>query len=116
MDVIFYIFAILIFCEAALIWLQIPLFIIIIYLFIYIFYNIRKPITVDYLGDIMNKDQRATILSVDALLRSVVVIIFAPLFGYIAETYSIGVLFLWLGIFILAINFFLLRGNSKKQN
>ena len=77
----------------------------------------RRPITVDYLGDIMSKDQRATILSVEALLRSFLVIIFAPLFGYVAEVYSIEVLFLWLGIFILFLNFFLLRGDNKiKKN
>jgi len=116
MDLIFYIFAILILGEAILIWFQIPLFIIIFYLFIYIFYNMRRPITIDFLGDIMSKDQRATILSVEALLKSILVAIFAPLFGFIAEVYSIGVLFLWLGIFILFINFFLLRGdyNTKK--
>lgn len=78
----------------------------------------RRPIAIDFLGDIMSKDQRATILSVEALLRSILVIIFAPLFGYIAEVFSIGVLFLWLGIFILFLNFFLLRGdyNTKKMN
>ncbi|MCK4287137.1 MAG: hypothetical protein KAX18_13090, partial [Candidatus Lokiarchaeota archaeon] len=118
MDLIFYIFAILILCEAILIWFQIPLFIIIFYLFIYIFYNMRRPIAVDFLGDIMSKDQRATILSVEALLKSILVIIFAPLFGYIAENYSIADLFLWLGISILLLNFFLLRGdyNTKKMN
>ena len=77
----------------------------------------RRLIAVDFLGDVMSKDQRATILSVEALLRSILVAIFAPLFGYIAEVYSIGVLFVWLGIFILLINFFLLRGdnNTKKD-
>ncbi|MHA1987302.1 MAG: MFS transporter [Promethearchaeota archaeon] len=116
MDLIFYFFAFLILGEAILIWFQIPLFIIIFYLFIYIFYNMRRPIAIDFLGDIMNKDQRATILSVQVLLRSILIIIFAPLFGYIAEVFSIGVLFLWLGIFILFLNFFLLRGdyNAKK--
>ena len=87
MDLIFYIFAILILGEAILIWFQIPLLIIIFYLFIYIFYNMRRPISIDFLGDIMSKDQRATILSVEALLKSILVAIFAPLFGYIAEVY-----------------------------
>lgn len=71
----------------------------------------RRPIAVDFLGDVMSKDQRATILSVEALLRSILVIIFAPLFGFIAEVYSIEALFLWLGIFILFLNFFILRGD-----
>ena len=73
----------------------------------------RRPIAIDFLGDIMSKDQRATILSVEALIKSILVIIFAPLFGYIADIYSIEVLFFWLGIFIVFINFFLLRGDSN---
>jgi MFS family permease len=116
MDLIFYIFAILILSEAIFIWLQIPLLVILLYLFVYIFYNLRRPISIDFLGDIMSTDQRATILSVDALLKSILVIIFAPLFGYIAEAYSIEVLFLWIGIVILFLNFFLFRGDGKKKN
>jgi len=111
MDTIFFIFAILIFCEALLIWVQIPLLIIIIYLIIYVIYNLRRPIGVDYLGDLMEKDQRATILSVEALLRSLLVIIFAPLFGFIAEVFSIEVLFLWLSVFMIFLNLLILRGS-----
>jgi MFS family permease len=111
MDLLFFIFAFLIFCEAFLIWFQIPLFIIIIYLVIYIMYNLRRPIGVDYLGDVMEQDQRSTILSVEALLKSFLVIILAPLFGFIAEVFSIGLLFLWLAVFMLILNLVILRGN-----
>jgi len=110
MDTIFYIFAILILCEALMIWLQIPLIIIIIYLIIYVIYNLRRPIGVDYLGDIMETGQRATVLSVEALLKSLIVIIFAPLFGFIAEVYSIELLFLLLAVFMVFLNLLFLRG------
>ncbi|KKK80474.1 hypothetical protein LCGC14_2823140, partial [marine sediment metagenome] len=116
MDLIFYIFAFLIFAEAFLYWIQIPVLIIVFYLLIYIFYNLRRPIAVDYLGDVMDKDQRATLLSVEALIRSLLIIIFAPLFGYIADTLSIGVLFFWLAIMIVLLNFIFLSGDSKFQN
>jgi MFS family permease len=112
MDIIFYIFAIIIFCEAILIWLEIPLLIIVFYLFIYIFYNLRRPISVDYLGDVIKKEQRATILSVEALIKSSLVIIFAPLFGFIADVFSISTLFLILTAFIIIVNFFFLQGNN----
>jgi MFS family permease len=111
MDTLFFIFAILILCEALLIWFQIPLLIIIVYLIIYVMYNLRRPIGVDYLGDIMKKDQRATILSVEALLRSLIIIILAPLFGFIAELFSIEILFLWLGLFMIFINLLILKGS-----
>ncbi len=110
MDTIFYIFAILILCEALLIWLQIPLIIIIVYLIIYVVYNLRRPIGVDYLGDLMETGQRATVLSVEALLKSLIVIILAPLFGFIAEVYSIELLFLVLAVFMLFLNLLFLRG------
>ena len=110
MDTLFFIFAILILLEAFLIWFQIPLFIIILYLIIYVIYNLRRPIGIDYLGDVMKKEQRATILSVEALLRSFLIIIFAPLFGFIAEVFSIGVLFLGLAIFMIFINLVILGG------
>ena len=116
MDLIFYIFAFLIFAEAFSYWIQIPVLIIVFYLLIYIFYNLRRPIAVDYLGDVMDKDQRATLLSVEALIRSLLIIIFAPLFGYIADTLSIGVLFFWLAIMIVLLNFIFLSGDSKFQN
>lgn len=111
MDSIFYIFAILILCEALFIWIQIPIFIIIIYLIIYVIYNLRRPIGVDYLGDIMEKNQRATILSVEALLKSLLVIILAPLFGFIAEVFSIEVLFLCLAVFMIFLNLLILQGS-----
>ena len=115
MDLIFYIFAFIILCEAIFIWFQIPLLIIFFYMFIYAFYNLRRPIAVDYLGDVMKKEQRATILSVEALIRSMLVIIFAPLFGFIAEVFSITVLFLLLTVFIIIVNFFFLKGNYNVQ-
>jgi MFS family permease len=117
MDIIFYIFAFIIFCEAIFIWIEIPLLIIVFYLFIYVFYNLRRPIAVDYLGDVMKKEQRATILSVEALLKSFLVIIFAPLFGFIADVFSITALFLILAVFIVIVNFFFLQGNyNVKKN
>jgi MFS family permease len=110
-DIIFFIFAILILFEALLIWIQIPLLIIVIYLIIYAMYNLRRPIGVDYLGDVMEKNQRATILSVEVFLRSILIIIFAPLFGFIAETFSIEVLFLCLALFMILLNLLILRGS-----
>lgn len=110
MDALFFIFALLIFGQALFIWFQMPLLIIIIYLIIYMMYNLRRPIGVDYLGDVMKKDQRATILSVEALLRSLLIIILAPLFGYIAEVFSIEVLFFWIALIMSFLNLVLLQG------
>lgn len=113
MDWLFYFFAIIVLLQAFFIWYENPILIIILYLCIYVLYNARKPIGVNYLGDIMDKEQRATILSVEAQLKSILVMIFAPIFGYIAEYYSIAILFLSLSIFMFLLNFILLRGNHS---
>ncbi len=116
MDLLFYFFSILLFFIAVFIWFELPIIIIILYLFVYVLYNIRRPIMVDYLGDCIDKDQRATILSIEAQLRSLLVIFFAPLIGYIAEYYSIGALFFFLAIFLIVINIFFLSGDGNQKS
>jgi len=92
--------------------LRFPLIIIILYLFIYVIYNIRRPIMVDFLGDCMEKEQRATILSVEAQLRSLFIVIFAPIFGWIADNYSIDILFFSLAIFLIVLNLLFFSGEN----
>jgi dTDP-4-amino-4,6-dideoxygalactose transaminase len=67
----------------------------------------RRPVFVDVCSDHMSKDQRATVLSIESQLRSFLMIIMAPLFGFIADTFSISSLFLGIGIIILIFNRFL---------
>ncbi|MDM8534900.1 hypothetical protein QUF55_09400, partial [Clostridiaceae bacterium HSG29] len=83
------------------------LFVIIVFFIIYILKDARRPVFVDVCGDNMEKSQRATVLSVDSQIRSFIVIIIAPLFGYIADNYSISILFLIIGVLILISNRFL---------
>ncbi len=64
--------------------------------------NIRKPIFIDVIDDNMDKIQRATILSVSAQLKSLFIIILAPLAGYLADTFGMNILMLsFAGIMIL---------------
>lgn len=55
----------------------------------------------DLCGNWMEKKERATVMSLDSQLRSVVTIIAAPAAGWLAETFSIGTMFLVLGLVIL---------------
>jgi MFS family permease len=109
-DLLFYFFGVIIFVEAVFISLRFSFPIIFSYLFIYVSYNIRRPITVGYLGDKIEIQQRTTILSVESQLRTIFVIIFAPLFGFIAEAFSIAFLFYILSIAMIIFNFLLLKG------
>ena len=83
------------------------IFVILMFFILYILQDSRRPIFVDVSGDNMKKTERATVLSVDSQLRSFSVIILAPSFGYIADNYSINILFLIIGIIILIVNRFL---------
>ncbi len=113
MDILFYIFAGILLLNALFIHLQLPIIVVILYLVIYILENIRRPICVDYLGDIIKKEQRATMLSVEAQIKSILVFIFAPLFGLIAD-FNFSLLFLIIGGSMLIVNFLFIRGEGTE--
>lgn len=80
---------------------------IIVYFVLYVMRDSRRTVFVDVCGDYMHKDQRATVLSIENQLFSLVVIPLAPLFGWIADTYSIRGLFLVVGILLIIMNRFI---------
>ncbi|MDA3813428.1 MAG: MFS transporter [Candidatus Cloacimonetes bacterium] len=75
------------------------------FFFLYILKNIRRPMFVDVIGDMMEKDQRATVLSVENQLTAIFTIVFAPIFGYIADNYSFTALFIIIAVMAFAMNF-----------
>ncbi len=91
------------------------LIIIVTFLILYVLKAARRPLVVDVYGDYMKKDERATVLSVDSQLRSLFTVVFAPLFGFIADQYSLSILFLFIGILIIIINRFLDISNIKSS-
>ena len=62
----------------------------------------------DYLGELMPKDQRATVLSVESQLKAFFLFLMAPIFGWIAD-YSISLLFLFIALMIFILNLFFFR-------
>jgi MFS family permease len=113
MDILFYLFAGVLILNSIFIWVDIPVVVIFLFLLIYIFENFRRPLAVDYLGDVIKKEQRATMLSVEAQFKSIFVFIFAPLFGLIAD-FSIPGLFIGVAGFMILVNLFLLSGDSSE--
>ncbi len=112
MDILFYSFAAVLLLNAIFIWVNLPIVVIFLYLLIYVFQNIRRPLAVDYLGETIKKEQRTTMLSVEAQIKSILVFIFAPLFGLIAD-FSIPFLFLGLAVIIVIYNFLVLQGDGR---
>ena len=78
--------------------------IIFLYLLVYMGQNLRRPIGVDYLSGIIKKDQRATMLSVESLIKSIFVLIFSLIFGWVWEFVSSPGLFIGLAFVLLIIN------------
>jgi len=77
--------------------------VIVCYLIIYIAQNFRKPIFVDELDDNMPKDERATVLSVASQMKSLFIIVLAPVIGLISDTY--GIRYALMGLALLLVIF-----------
>lgn len=76
-----------------------------VFLFLYIMMNIRRPLMVEIIGDVSDPDKRATVLSVESQITSLLIVIGAPLIGLLAE-YSMRILFMSFGILMFAIFIF----------
>lgn len=89
---------------AAAVKLDLVILVVLSFFFLFVLKNLRRPIFVDVIGDLMDKDQRATVLSVENQMTGIFTIVLAPLFGYIADNFSFSVLFIFIGISVFMIN------------
>ncbi len=63
-----------------------------VFLSVYVFLNIRKPLMIEKIGDAVSENRRASVLSIDSQFTSLLIAIFAPILGLIADVYSISVM------------------------
>jgi len=98
MDVFFDIMGIGALFAAFAVWKGQKFLAIAVFFLLYILKDARRPLFVDVSGDLMKKTERATALSVDSQLKSVFMIVLAPLFGFIADRFSMEILFAAMGI------------------
>lgn len=70
--------------------------VVLVFIVLNILQNIRKPFFVDLIGDYLKKQERATVLSIESQLKSILIIILAPMVGYIADMFGMEFLFLFL--------------------
>jgi len=75
--------------------------VVIVFIVLNILQNIRKPFFVDLIGDHLKKQERATVLSIESQLKSILIIILAPIVGYIADMFGMEFLFLFLSFLAL---------------
>lgn len=96
--------------------LDVVFVIITLYFVVYILKDTRRPVFVDAIGDIMKKKERVTTLSIESQLRALFVAVFAPLFGLVADKFSISVLFVIIGAFLSILNRFLSLTSKPKES
>ena len=107
MDISFDILGIVFFIMFFAIKAKIMLVVILLYFFLYLLKDGRRPLAVDVFGDYMKRDERATVMSIESQIGSFFMIILAPVFGYIADSFGIATLFFILGFSLLVTNRFL---------
>lgn len=56
-----------------------------VFILFYILLNIRRPLMVELVGNASDPGKRASVLSVESQMTSLLVVIFAPLLGYVAD-------------------------------
>jgi MFS family permease len=93
LNVLYFIMAVAFASVAIFLRLNIVILSIIAFFFFFTLYNLRKPMVVGYLGDRIEPQTRATLLSGLNQLRSIVGIIIAPILGYLADNFGIAYAF-----------------------
>jgi MFS family permease len=76
--------------SGLLILVGLPILSIIFYMGIYIIQNLRKPMGVAYISDMMNQDILATALSAESQASALTAALLAPLIGFFADIWGVG--------------------------
>jgi len=89
--------------------------IIILFIFFYVIRNLRRPIMLDYIADIIEEKERATMLSIESQFRTVFIVAAAPIVGYIADLWGLRVMFFSASLTMIILKS-LLKLTSIKEN
>lgn len=81
-----------------------PITVAAVFFILYVMKDGRRPVFADLCGDMMDREVRATVLSVDSQMASLVTMVAAPLLGWIADGTGLPVAFAITGLFMLAFN------------
>ncbi len=63
---------------------------IIFFVLVFLIQNLRMPIGISYVTEIIDKDILATVLSAESQTHSIIAAVLAPLIGYLADAYGLG--------------------------
>ncbi len=88
------------------------LVIFIVFFILYILQNLRRPIMIELIGNATDSSKRASVLSVESQSKSLLLAIFAPIIGFLAD-YSMQLMFILFGVVMIII---FLISQTGKQN
>lgn len=90
--------------------------VLLVFLLLYVFLNIRKPLMIEKIGNQVDSTKRASVLSIESQFTSLLIAIFAPILGLIADVYSIELMLTLVGIAMSVIFLFSYYYRSKISN
>ena len=80
---------------------------------VFLIQNLRMPIGISYVTEIINKDILATVLSAESQTHSIIAALLAPLIGYLADAYGLGYALAGVsGLFLVLLPFVWLRNKG----
>ncbi|MFW6041273.1 MAG: MFS transporter [Thermoplasmatota archaeon] len=115
LNVLYFVMAFAFLMVAVFLHINIVFLSIIAFFFFFTLYNLRKPMVVGYLGDVIEPKTRATLLSGENQLRSVVGIMIAPILGYLADTLGISYAFIFGALVLFTVGVILPISDSSKN-
>jgi MFS family permease len=86
--------------SGLLILIGMPLLSILFYMGIYLIQNLRKPMGIAFVSDMMRKDILATTLSAESQASALTAALIAPLIGYIADWLGVGYALIFVSTFL----------------
>lgn len=89
--------------------------IIILFILFYFIRSLRRPIMLDYIANIIEEKERATMLSIESQFRTIFIVIAAPIIGYIADLWGLRVMFFSAALTMLAVSSLLKLTSIKKK-
>jgi hypothetical protein len=89
--------------------------IIILFIIFYVIRNLRRPIMLDYIANIIEEKERATMLSIESQFRTIFIVAAAPIIGYTADLLGLRAMFFSVSLTMIILRS-LLKLVSIKEN
>ncbi len=89
--------------------------IIVLFIIFYVIRNLRRPIMLDYIANIIEEKERATMLSIESQFRTIFIVIAAPIIGYTADLWGLRAMFFSVSLTMIILRS-LLKLVSIKEN